>query len=143
MSQTSHPDRVSDRYGAKPARHRCPIPILLGIGVVIAGLIVAYVGYRQFGSKDIDPNQLGYTVVDDSTVSVHFTLTRKHPDRPVVCLVRGMDADGGEIGRRELLIPGSGNGTVELTTTVRTTERPANGNIYGCGDRIPAYLKAG
>lgn len=136
-------DRVSNRYGTGPARNRRWVPIALGIVVVILGLIVAYVGYRQYGPKDIEPDQLGYDVVDDSTLTVHFKLTRKNPEQPVVCLVRGMDTEGSEIGRREVLIPGSDSGTVELTTTVRTTARPANGNIYGCSDQVPAYLKAG
>ncbi|NKY87666.1 DUF4307 domain-containing protein [Nocardia veterana] len=136
-------DRVSDRYGAGPVRNRRWIPIALGIGVVILGLIVAYAGYRQYGPKDIEPDQLGYGVVDDSTLTVHFKVTRKHPEQPVVCLVRGMDSGGSEVGRREVLVPGSSSGTVELTTTVRTTARPANGNIYGCSDQVPPYLKAG
>ncbi len=136
-------DRVSDRYGSAPRRNRRWIPIALGIVVVIAGLIVAYVGYRQYGPKDIQPDQLGYDLVDDSTVTVHFKVTRKHPEQPAVCVVRGMDTEGSEVGRREVLVPGSDSGTVELTTTVRTTSRPANGNIYGCSDQVPPYLKAG
>lgn len=140
-AQTS--DRVSDRYGAAPRRTRRWIPIALGIVVVIAGLIVAYVGYRSYGPQDIQPDELGYDLVDDSTVTVHFKVTRKHPGQPVVCVVRGMDTEGSEVGRREVLVPGSNSGTVELTTPVRTTARPANGNIYGCSDQVPAYLKAG
>ncbi|AHH21335.1 hypothetical protein NONO_c65650 [Nocardia nova SH22a] len=135
--------RVSDRYGSAPRRNRRWIPIALGIVVVIAGLIVAYVGYRQYGPKDIQPDQLGYDLVDNSTVTVHFKVTRKHPEQPVVCVVRGMDTEGSEVGRREVLVPGSDSGTVELNTTVKTTSRPANGNIYGCSGEVPPYLRAG
>ncbi|MBB5912617.1 hypothetical protein BJY24_001484 [Nocardia transvalensis] len=136
-------DRVADRYGTRPRRHRRWIPYALGAAVVLAGLIVSYAGYSKFGPKDIEPEQLGYSIVNDSTLDVHFKVTREHPDRPVVCFVRGMDSDQAEVGRREVLIPASTSGTVELTTTVRTTGRPAAGDIYGCSDKVPAYLRVG
>ncbi|MQY28492.1 DUF4307 domain-containing protein [Nocardia aurantia] len=143
--------RVADRYGnaGRPGargtgpRRRRRIPFVLGAVVVLLGLLVAYVGYRQFGPKDIQPDELGYSVVNDSTVDVHFTVTRTHPERPAVCFVRAMDADGNELGRREVLIPPSSSGTVEVNVPVRGTARPANGNVYGCGGNVPAYLKAG
>ncbi len=135
-------DRVADRYGARPPRDRRRIAIALGAVVVLLGLGVAYLGYRQFGPQDIEPDQLGYAYVDDSTMDIHFKVTRKHPDQPVVCFVRTMDTDGAEVGRREVLIPPSTSGTVELTATVRSTARPANGNIYGCSGKVPQYLKA-
>ncbi|MBF6330825.1 DUF4307 domain-containing protein [Nocardia transvalensis] len=134
--------RVADRYGQRPRRNRRWTAFALGAVVIVLGVVVAYVGYRQYGPKDIEPDQLGYTLVNDSTVEVHFKLTRKHPDRPVVCFVRAMDTDGAEVGRREVLIPASTSGTVELTTTVRSTARPANGNIYGCSGKVPPYLRA-
>lgn len=137
-------DRVSDRYGNTPApRRRRWIAIALGIVVVIVGLIIAYVAYQQLGPQDVQPDRLGWNVIDDSTVTIHFKVTREHPEQPVACVVRAMDVDANEIGRREVLIPGSDSGTVELTTPIRTTGRPANANIYGCDDEVPAYLKAG
>ena len=132
---------VADRYGTRPRRERRWLPPVLGVAVVIAGLIIAYVGYRQFGPKDIEPEQLGYSVVDDSTLDVHFKVTREHPDRPVVCFVRAMDSDQAEVGRREVLIEPSDSGTVELTAPIRSTARPAAANIYGCSDQVPAYLR--
>lgn len=136
-------DRVSNRYGTGPRRSRRPIAIVLGTGVVILGVIIAFVAYRQYGLQDIQPDQLGYDVIDDSTMTIRFKVTREHPDQPVVCVVRAMDADTNEVGRREVLIPGSDSGTVELTTTLRTTARAGNGSIYGCSDEVPDYLKAG
>ncbi|MCM6777079.1 DUF4307 domain-containing protein [Nocardia sp. CDC159] len=133
--------RVADRYGTGPHRDRRWIAIALGAVVVLLGLGVAYLGYRQFGPQDIEPDQLGYAIVDDSTLDIRFKVTRKHPDQPVVCFVRAMDSDTAEVGRREVLIPPSPSGTVELTVRIRTTARPANGNIYGCSGKVPPYLK--
>ncbi|KZM71764.1 DUF4307 domain-containing protein [Nocardia terpenica] len=133
--------RVADRYGRSRRGPRRWVAYALGAVVVLLGLGVAYVGYRNFGPQDIEPDQLGYAIVDDSTLTVHFKVTRKHPDQAVVCFVRAMDADGSEVGRREVLIPPSPSGTVELNPTVRSTARPANGNIYGCSNKVPAYLR--
>ncbi|WP_067534177.1 DUF4307 domain-containing protein [Nocardia crassostreae] len=136
-------ERPADRYGDAPRRNRRWVAILLGAGVLIAGVIVAYLGYQQYGPKDIEPDRIGYTVVDDSTVEVDFKLTRKNPEIPVVCYVRALDADGVEVGRREVLVPASPDGTVRLTTVVKTIERAGAGNIYGCSEKVPAYLRAG
>ncbi|MRH86661.1 DUF4307 domain-containing protein [Nocardia sp. SYP-A9097] len=136
-------ERPAGRYGA--ARRKTPRWMMYAISavVIIAGLGVAYVGYKQYGPKDIEPDRIGYTVVDDSTVEVDFKVTRKDPDTPVVCIVRAMTADSEEVGRREVLVPASDSGTVRLTTTIKTTGRAGAGNVYACSDDVPAYLRAG
>ncbi|WP_063036517.1 DUF4307 domain-containing protein [Nocardia pseudovaccinii] len=136
-------DRRADRYGTTPRPTRRWIPFALGAVVLAAGLGVAYVGFQKYGPEDIDAEQLGYTVVDDSTISVHLKVTRKDPQQPVVCFVRAMARDGSELGRREVLIEPSGSGTIELTTTVRASDRPVSSSVYGCSDDVPKYLRAG
>jgi len=135
---------LGDRYGTtRRWQTRRWVPITLGIVVVILGLIIAYIGYKQFGPKDIDPEQVGYSVIDDSTVQAHFKVTRTHPDQAVYCFVRAMDKDGNEIGRREVLVPPSTSGTVEMKVIVRSIARPSASDVYGCGSHVPAYLRAG
>ncbi|WP_067816875.1 DUF4307 domain-containing protein [Nocardia inohanensis] len=136
-------ERPADRYGIAPRKNRRWLPYALGAVVILAGLGVAWMGYRTYGPKDIEPERLGYTVVDDSTVEVDFKLTRKDPNQPVVCYIRAMDPDSLEVGRREVLVPGSDSGTVRLTTTLKTTARAGAANIYACDDKVPAYLRAG
>ncbi|MEV6767286.1 DUF4307 domain-containing protein [Nocardia sp. NPDC051030] len=136
-------ERPADRYGIRPSKNRRWLPFALGAVVILAGLGVAFMGYKTYGPKDIEPDRLGYTVLDDSTVSVDFKVTRKDPSKPVVCFIRAMDGDTNEVGRREVLIPPSDSGTVRLTTTLRTVARAGAGNIYGCSEKVPAYLRAG
>lgn len=133
---------VGDRYGRTPTRRRWMLPVL-SVGVIVLGLVIAFIGYKQFGPKDIDPEQLGYTVVNDSTIEAHFKVTRTHPEKAAFCFVRAMDTDGNEVGRREVLIAPSTSGTVELKTIVRSVARPAATDVYGCGGAVPAYLRAG
>lgn len=136
-------DRPADRYGTAPRKTHRLLPILAGVVVVIIGLGVAYLGYQQYGPKDIEPERIGYNVVNDSTVTLDFKLTRQDPNQPVVCFVRALDPDSIEVGRREVLIAGSDDKTVRINTTIRTTARAGAANIYGCSENIPEYLRAG
>ncbi|MBF6210751.1 DUF4307 domain-containing protein [Nocardia puris] len=134
--------RHADRYGSAPPARRRGLAIALGVGVLAAGVGVAYLGFQKYGPDEINAEQLGYTVVDDSTLSVRVKVSRDDPAKPVVCFVRAMDRDGAEVGRREVLVEASDSGTVQFTTTVRASSRPAAGSVYGCSDRVPAYLRA-
>ncbi|MEV0245092.1 DUF4307 domain-containing protein [Nocardia sp. NPDC050712] len=135
--------RHADRYGKVQRVRRPWIPIVLSVLVVLAGVGVAFLGYQKYGPKDIEAEGLGYQQIDDSTMTVRFKVTRKDPGQPVVCFVRVMSSNSAEIGRREVLIPPSESGTLELTTTVRSSSRPSAGNVYGCADQVPGYLRAG
>lgn len=133
--------RHADRYGTKPPARRTWLLVVLGIGVLVAGLGVAYLGFQKYGPKAIETEQLGYVVVDDSTLTVRMKVTRDNPEQPVVCFVRAMDRDSAEVGRREVLVPGSDSTSVQVTTTVKSSARPSAGDIYGCTEQVPGYLR--
>lgn len=135
--------RPADRYGTAPRTNRRPLAYLIGAIVVIAGLGVAYLGYRQYGPQDIEPDRIGYNVVSDSEVTLDFKLTRSDPEQSVVCFVRALNGDNLEVGRREVLIPGSDEKTVRVNTIIRTTARAGAANTYGCSHNVPAYLRVG
>ncbi|GGL30632.1 DUF4307 domain-containing protein [Nocardia jinanensis] len=136
-------DRYADRYGRRTARpnRRLIGSALTGV-VVLAGIGIAYLGWAQFGPKDIESEELGYTVLDDSSVEVQIRLTRDDPSKPVVCLVRAMSRDLEEVGRREVLVqPTAGEHTVRVSTVVEASQRPASAAIYTCTDHVPGYLR--
>lgn len=136
-------DRYADRYGRGTPRpnRRLLGAVLTGV-VILAGIGIAYLGWAQFGPKDIESEELGYTVLDDSSVEVQLRLTRADPSKPVVCLVRAMSRDLEEVGRREVLVqPTVGEKTVKVSTVVETSEPPASAAIYTCTDKVPGYLR--
>ncbi|MGI5216303.1 DUF4307 domain-containing protein [Nocardia sp. CA-290969] len=136
-------DRYADRYGRTPGpkRWRRWGALLTGV-VVLAGIGIAYVGWKNFGPKDIESEQLGYTVLDDSSVELRILLTRADPSVPVVCVVRAMSRDLTEVGRREVLIQPSGaEETVRISTVIEASERPSSAAIYTCTDSVPGYLR--
>ncbi|WP_280234660.1 DUF4307 domain-containing protein [Nocardia cyriacigeorgica] len=145
--------RNADRYGTRASTGqratRRLIMVILAVVVLAAGAVVAYLGWSKYGPDDIQAEQLGYTVIDDSTIEIRIKVTRDDPTRSVVCFVRAMARDNSEVGRREVLVQGveqskvDDYGTIELTTRVRSSERPSSGSVYGCTDKVPAYLRAG
>jgi hypothetical protein len=137
--------RPEARYGRPPlsSRSRRRVAIGLAVLVVAAGTAIAVVGYRQLGTAAVTGALAGYQVVDDETASVTISVTRSDPSRPVDCIVRVRSRDGSETGRREILVPPSGETTVQVTTTVKSAKPPAVADIYGCGTDVPGYLRAG
>jgi len=123
-----------------PASRRRAIIALAVMGVT-AGVVVALVGYLRLGRSDVEGTLAGYRLIDQQTVSVTISVTRSDPSRPVDCIVRVRAKDGSETGRREVLVPPSTQATVQVTTTVKSSQPPAMGDVYGCGDDVPGYLR--
>lgn len=131
------------RYGRQPmpAATRRRLVFLLA-SLVTAGLIAtAVVAYLRFEGTEVEGKMAAYEVLDDETVSVTISVTRKDPSTPVVCVVRARSRDGAETGRREVLVGPAVARTVQVTATVKSFQRPLIGDIYGCGTEIPPYLR--
>ncbi|ORW91655.1 hypothetical protein AWB92_17390 [Mycobacterium sp. IEC1808] len=142
MTETS-PPRPEARYGrsrlSRVSRRR--VAIGLAVLVVAAGVVVAVVGYQRLGNSDVTGSLAGYQLIDNETASVTISVTRSDPSRPVDCIVRVRAKDGGETGRREVLVGPSDQATVQVTTTVKSVRPPVMADIYGCGTDVPAYMR--
>jgi hypothetical protein len=142
MAQTPIP-RPEARYGrsrlSRVSRRR--VVIGLAVLVVAAGFVVAVVGYQRLGTSAVAGSLAGYQLIDNETASVTISVTRSDPSRPVDCIVRVRAKDGGETGRREVLVPPSEAATVQVTTTVKSSRPPVIADVYGCGTDVPGYLR--
>ena len=131
------------RYGRgrvlTPSRRRAAA---LAVAVAAVGVVVAVIGYQRLGRSDVAGTLAGYRLIDDQTVSVTISVTRKDPSRPVDCIVRVRAKDGSETGRREVLVTPSSQATVQVTTIVKSSKPAVVGDIYGCGTDVPGYLRA-
>src|SRR5882757_496732 len=143
MTQAPIP-RPESRYGrarlSRTTRRR--VAIALAVLVVAAGTAIAVVGYQRLGTSDVSGSLAGYQVIDNETASVTISVTRSDPSRPVDCIVRVRAKGGSETGRREVLVPPSAQATVQVTTTVKSSQPPAMADVYGCGTNVPGYLRA-
>ncbi|OBK47086.1 DUF4307 domain-containing protein [Mycobacterium sp. 1081908.1] len=142
MTETSLP-RPEARYGRSRLSRvsRRWVAIGLAVLVVAVGVVVAVVGYQRLGTSDVAGSLAGYQVIDNETASVTISVTRSDPSRPVDCIVRVRAKDGGETGRREVLVPPSDQATVQVTTTVKSVRPPVMADVYGCGTDVPGYLR--
>lgn len=142
MTHTPIP-RPDARYGrprlSRRARRR--VAIALGVLVAAAGIIIAVIGYQRISTSAVTGSLVGYRLVDDETASVTISVTRSDPSRPVACIVRVRATNGSETGRRELLVPPSEATTVQVTTTVKSSQPPVMADVYGCGTEVPSYLR--
>ncbi len=135
--------RPAARYGRSrlsPASRR-RVAIAFAALVVVAGIVVAVIGYQRLGTSSVSGSLAGYRVIDNETASVTISVTRSDPSRPVDCIVRVKAADGSETGRREVLVPPARQSTVQVTTTVKSSQPPVMADIYGCGAEVPGYLR--
>lgn len=142
MTHTPIP-RPDARYGrprlSRRARRR--VAIALGVLVAAAGIVIAVIGYQRISTSAVTGSLVGYRLVDDETASVTISVTRSDPSRPVACIVRVRATNGSETGRRELLVPPSEATTVQMTTTVKSSQPPVMADVYGCGTEVPSYLR--
>lgn len=142
MTHTPIP-RPDARYGrprlSRRARRR--VAIALGVLVAAAGIVIAVIGYQRISTSAVTGSLVGYRLVDDETASVTISVTRSDPSRPVACIVRVRATNGSETGRRELLVPPSETTTVQVTTTVKSSQPPVMADVYGCGTEVPSYLR--
>jgi hypothetical protein len=110
--------------------------------VIVACFVLALIAYQRLGRNDVTGSLAGYRLLDDHTVSVTISVTRKDPSRPVDCIVRVRAADGSETGRREVLVGPSPQTTVQVTAVLKSSKPAVVGDIYGCGADVPGYLRA-
>ncbi|MGV0633228.1 DUF4307 domain-containing protein [Mycolicibacillus trivialis] len=143
MTQPASPGPGS-RYGRRrlPGSPRRRVIIAVSVLAIAAGTVIAVLGYQRFGSDDVSGKLVAYELIDDETVSVTITVTRSDPARPAQCIVRVRAKDGSETGRREVLVPPSSQATVVVTTELKSSAKPAMGDIYGCGTEVPDYLRS-
>lgn len=136
------------RYGARGGGRRRRGAALAGLLVaVLAGLVVAVVGYRNLGSTPVQGEALGFTLLDGSLdtypetygVTLRLNVIRDDPARPAVCIVRARSRDGEETGRKEVYVPPAA-GPIILTTVVRASRPPVTADVYGCSFAVPPYL---
>jgi hypothetical protein len=133
---------LEDRYGARPRKTSRRTYWILGACALLAGGLVAWLGYVNLGSAPIETQQVGFANLDDDVMRFTFEVTRDAPDRPAVCIVRTRIRNGEEGGRREVLIP-PGPDTMNVTTTIRSSDEPVTADVFGCSYQVPSYLSKG
>lgn len=115
--------------------------LICSVAVVVAGVALAIIGYKQFADPEVSGTVTGHEILSSDTVAVQYTVERSNPDEAVVCVVRGRAYDGGEVGRREVMIPAGDDVQIGARTIVHTSRPPVIGEVFGCTTSVPSYLQ--
>lgn len=127
------------RYGNRgraPARRTYWI---VGAAAVLAGGLITWLAYSNLGSAPIETERTGYESLPGNAMRLTFTVTRDHPDRPAVCVVRVRGRDGNEGGRKEVFVPPGGIPTT-VSTIIHSAGEPVVADVFGCSYQVPPYL---
>ncbi|MEU6645799.1 DUF4307 domain-containing protein [Saccharomonospora sp. NPDC046836] len=128
------------RYGSARPSPRRPGKArmwIVGALALVAGGVVAYVGYSNFGSAPIEAQRVGFAEQPGNAMEVTIDVLRDDAQRPGVCIVRVRDISGAESGRKEIYIA---PGAQRLSTVVRSITEPVTADVYGCSYNVPEYL---
>ena len=136
---TLPPGRYDDAAGSGFTGKAVAVFLVLLVGALLVASGVTV--YRLNATPEISGEEIGVTVVDDERTDIVLTVTRDEPGTPVYCIVRAQDQTKGEVGRREVYVPPSESGTVQVETSIATSSRAFMGDVYGCGDDVPEYLR--
>lgn len=138
------PSRPEDRYGAAEAGSGVMGKVVAAFLVLLVGALLVAGGvtiYRLNATPAITSEVIGVEVVDEEMVRVSMTVSRDEPGVAAYCIVRAQDQSKGELGRREVYVPPSESGTIQIDTEVATIARAFIADVYGCGDDVPDYLR--
>jgi hypothetical protein len=137
-AQTRPQGRYGTKQGAKPARWRRWVFLLIALAV---GGTVAYVAYRNLGAAPIDAQRVGFVAEPGNTMQITIGVTRDDPARPGVCIVQVFDINGAESGRKEVLVP-PGSESTRVSTVIRSIGQPVTADVFGCSYDVPRYLSS-
>jgi Domain of unknown function (DUF4307) len=127
------PGRYGRRRDPRRRRRYRWLPAALIAVVIVAGFAMAYQLNRQYGAaRPYHPTVERFYDVTDEQVVVEFTV--RVPDgEAATCAVRARAADGGEVGREEILVdPPDGVTRPRVTHRLATTGRPVTGEVQRC-----------
>jgi Domain of unknown function (DUF4307) len=126
--------RDAERYGRRarvmPSRRWL---VLGAVVTVLAGLGLAWLGYRNLGDPSIDGSILSWGPgPNTSQLNVRFAVHRDHPDRTAMCTLRARSRDGAQVGTAEVAVPRSTTQDVAVTATLPIAGPAVVAEVYSC-----------
>jgi len=121
------------RYGRTPARRLRARWIAVIVGGAVAIVVVAWVLWAGlFGTTaSIETQDIGATVVDDSTVDLREQIT-VDPGTRVTCTFEALDKEFAIVGWKVVHLPPANERNRVLTERLRTSAPAESGLIGSC-----------
>jgi hypothetical protein len=124
---------LGERYGRTRTRRRRDRVILWSLGAAFVIVFTAWVVWAGLdrSTASIETRDLGYTVVDDHSVTVDFEVSVP-TGTPLSCAVQALNTDFTIVGWKVVDLPASSHYTRTFSETLRTTGPTTSGLIYRC-----------
>lgn len=134
MSTVEGRPSLDERYGRSRQRRRRERVLVVAVA---AGFAVALLVWLVGGSgllrpeAGLDSRDLGYSVIDESRVEVHWQVT-VDPGTDTACALQAMSERYGVVGWKVVELPAGQRHTRTFTETLRTSSEAVTGLIYEC-----------
>ena len=124
---------LGERYGRTRTRTRRDRVILWSVGAAFVVVFTAWVVWAGLdrSTASIETRDLGYTVVDDHSVTENFEVSVP-TGTPLSCAVQALNTDFTIVGWKVVDLPPSRDYTRTFSETIRTTGPTTQGLIYRC-----------
>ena len=121
------------RYGRRrDGKRRRAVPITVLALVIIASLLVTVRLYQRWGDPDYDAQIVSWDAVSESQLKMQFTV-RVPAGGSTVCVLRGRDYGGNEVGRQKVTLSASGDATtIAAVEVIPTKARAAVADVVSC-----------
>ncbi|PFG29028.1 putative secreted protein [Corynebacterium renale] len=116
---------------------------LLAVGLVAIVVLAVIFGARYMANRSAVPvsAQMGeFETIDDNHIGMYVDVLRDDVSQPSYCIVKALDYNMAEVGRREILIPAGGPEAQRLWTVIPTRAYPVSVGVYGCATDIPHHM---
>ncbi|RAV31930.1 DUF4307 domain-containing protein [Corynebacterium heidelbergense] len=133
--------RLVDRYGATRQNKftgRVVVIVLVLLMLTAGVYIVRQVMHSS--AAPVQAVQSGGRIISDDRLQMRVDVTRDDPNAASYCIVKALDYDKNEVGRRGFVVPAGGPKTARMMVDVQTTSRGYAGAVYGCSDKVPNFL---
>ncbi|WEH39957.1 DUF4307 domain-containing protein [Streptomyces sp. AM 2-1-1] len=119
------------RYGRnRDERADRKLKVIGGVlGAALVGVIV-WIGVDYVGGTDISAELIKSKIVSDERAEAHLEV-RKEKDAGGFCTVRALDAEGGEVARKDFRFD-QPEDRVDEVVVLRTTSRASAVELLGC-----------
>lgn len=119
---------LDERYGRTGRR---PLPWIIGGAVAVAA--VGFLGWTIVAQQmnAVDAADLGFTVVDEHSVDLHFQYTAPR-GKEVACAVEALDEEFGIVGWKVLEFPASDRHTQGVNVTIPTVAEATTSLVKSC-----------
>lgn len=138
--------RPSARYGSRKRGENAAVGlsgkivavVLVAMVILLVIFVAHYLAHRS--DTPVSAEMTNYQQVSDSELDMWIDVTRTDTSQDSYCIVRALNLNMAEVGRRDVVIPAGGDEVTRWSVPITTRDAPVSGSVYGCAQGLPHHL---